>query len=199
MRIVLNWEEQCKEPRRDCQTVAVGTKADGRPKRTARILPCYICGPRADDSGPGGVLVTKHWTNWTLVVMALAVTATGAAACDGHPAAAEAKDAAGPAVAAPVPAMAAAGDAKGCDMPCCAHAKGTADAKSADAKSADPKSEAAVKADAPCTAHDAKGCPRKATAAGAVAKAEPAKDAPQAQPAADSPKAVPATDPGTRR
>jgi len=138
--------------------------------------------------------VTKHWTNWTPVVLALAFAATGASACDGHPTAAEAKDTSGAAVAAPVAAVAATGDTKGCDMPCCAHAKETADAKVADAKAVP-----AVKAEAPCSGQDAKGCPKKATAAGAVAKADPAKDAPRAQPAAESPKDVPATDPGTRR
>lgn len=129
----------------------------------------------------------KHWTGWTLGAVAAAITATAGFACDGHAPAAEAKDATGAAATAPIVATATPGDAKGCDMPCCAHAKDAALAKAAPA----------VTAEAPCTAHDAKGCPKKAATAG-VAKADPAKDAPRAQPAAESPKALPATDPGTR-
>ena len=133
--------------------------------------------------------MAKHWTNWTLMAMGLVVTATTAFACDGHTPTAEAKEAPSTAAAAPVAALAAPGDAKGCDMPCCAHAKDAADVKAA----------APVKGEVPCAAHEAKGCPKKPTAANAVAKADPAKGEPQTPPAAESPKALPATDPGTQR
>ena len=122
--------------------------------------------------------MTKHWTSWTLAATAILMATSVGLACDGHAPAAEAKDASG-AAAAPVAAMATPGDAKGCDMPCCAQAKDAAAVKGA----------APVKADAPCAAHDTKGCPKKATASNAVAKAEPAKEASVAAPAAD---------PGTR-
>ena len=152
--------------------------------RAARCAPTVAC------RGRGGTRVTKHWTNFTLIAMGLAVTATTAFACDGHAPTAEAKEAPGTAVAAPVGAVAVTtGDAKGCDMPCCAHAKEAADLKAA----------APVKAEVPCAAHEAKGCPKKATAANAVAKADPAKGEPQTAPAAESPKPIPATDPGTQR
>jgi hypothetical protein len=123
------------------------------------------------------------------MAMAMAMMATSAFACDGHALAAEAKEPTGTAVAAPIVALAAPGDATGCDMPCCAHAKEAAGVKAA----------APVKAEAPCAAHEAKGCPKKSTASNALAKAAPAKDVPQAPPAPASPKAVPATDPGTQR
>ena len=106
----------------------------------------------------------------TLVAMALAMTWSAVLACDRHADAAEARDA---------KAVAATGDSKGCDMPCCAHAKTTADTKTA----------AAVE-EKPCTAHDAKGCPKKAAAATASLKKEPAKDAAPV---------APAVDPGTQR
>jgi len=124
------------------------------------------------------------------MAIGLAMTATTALACDGHAPAAEAQEAKGAAAAAaPVAALAAPGDAKGCDMPCCAHAKEAADVKAA----------APVKAEAPCAAHEEKGCPKKPTAANAVAKADPVKAEPQTPQAAESPKALPATDPGTQR
>jgi hypothetical protein len=99
-----------------------------------------------------------------VVALALALSASAAWACDRHADAAEAKD---------QKAVAANGDAKGCDMPCCAHAKAAADTKTA-----------AAVAEKPCAAHDAKGCPKKAALATAALKAEPAKDAAPVEPAA---------------
>ncbi len=104
----------------------------------------------------------------TVVALALAVSASAALACDRHTDAAEAKDA---------KAVAANGDAKGCTMPCCAHAEAAADTKTA-----------AAVGEKPCAAHDAKGCPKKAAVATAALKTEPAKDA-----AAAGPPAAPGT------
>lgn len=106
--------------------------------------------------------MTKRWMGWTLASLALAVAATTGFACDEHAQAADAKDG---------KTVAAKGDAKGCDMPCCAHAADAADAKAA-----------AAPAEKPCAMHDGKGCPKKATA---MAKADTVKDAPKAEPAAD--------------
>ena len=114
----------------------------------------------------------NRWFGWTLAAVALAVSGSAGFACDQHAQAAEAKD---------VKAVAANGNAKGCDMPCCAHAAAAANDKNA----APPAGEK------PCSAHEAKGCPKKAGAtAAAVAKAEPAQDAAKAEPAVD---------PGTHR
>ena len=98
------------------------------------------------------------------VALALALSASAALACDRHADAAEAKD---------QKAVAANGDAKGCDTPCCAHANTAADTKAA-----------AAVAEKPCAAHDAKGCPKKAALATAALKAEPAKDAAPVEPPA---------------
>ena len=116
--------------------------------------------------------MTKSWIGLSVAAAILAVSASMCFAC-GEPAqAADAKD---------VKTVAANGDAKGCDMPCCAHANAAANEKNA-ANTAGEK---------PCSAHEAKGCPKKAgTAAATVTKAEPAKD---------TAKAEPAVDPGTNR
>ena len=114
----------------------------------------------------------NRWIGWTLAAVALAVSASTGFACDQHAQAAEAKD---------VKAVAANGDAKGCDMPCCAHANAAANDKPA----------AGAPAEKPCAAHDPKGCPKKAGAtAAAIAKTEPAKEAAKVEPPAD---------PGTNR
>jgi len=124
--------------------------------------------------------VTKNWIGLSLAAFALAVSASAGFACDQHAGAADAKDAKG---ATDDKALAANGTSKGCDMPCCAHANAAANDKNA----------ANNAAEKPCSAHDAKGCPKKATAtatASAAAKADPAKDTAKAEP--------PAT-PGTNR
>ena len=116
--------------------------------------------------------MTKNWIGLSVAVMALAVSTSMCLACGEQAQAADAKD---------VKTVAANGDAKGCDMPCCAQANAAANVKNA--------ANAAV--EKPCAAHDAKGCPKKAGAtAGTVAKAEPAQD---------TAKAEPAVDPGTNR
>ena len=116
----------------------------------------------------------KRWAGWTVAAMAVAASASAGFACDRHAPAAEAKDTKDTKV------VAASRDAKGCDMPCCAHAKAAA---------VDPK--AAVASDQkPCAGQDSKGCPKKAGTAVAVAKAELAKDAAKPEPP---------TDPGTHR
>jgi hypothetical protein len=102
----------------------------------------------------------------SLVAVALAVSASSVFACERHAESAEAKDA---------KAVVANGDTKGCDLPCCAHAKGAADTKTV-----------AAAGEKPCAAHDAKGCPKKAAVATAALKAEPAKDPAPAQPAAET-------------
>jgi hypothetical protein len=109
---------------------------------------------------------------WSLAAIVVAVSGSAVLACDHDAQAADAKDASG------AKAVVAKGDAKGCDMPCCAHAK----------QAADVKADAAQKDAMPCSGHDAKGCPKKggATAATVAAKADPAKDAAKPQPAADS-------------
>jgi len=116
--------------------------------------------------------VTKSWIGLSVAAVALAVSVSTCFACGEQAQAADAKD---------VKTVAANGDAKGCDMPCCAHAAAAANDKNA----APPAGEK------PCSAHEAKGCPKKAGAtAAAVAKAEPAQDAAKAEPAVD---------PGTHR
>jgi hypothetical protein len=122
----------------------------------------------------------KPWMGWTAAAaIALTMTATTSFACDEHAQAADAKD---------PKAVAAAGDAKGCDKPCCAK-KTAADAKAAAAPTAAlPAVNAAdaKPAEAPCAAAhaaDGKSCPKKT---GLVAKAEPAKDTPAAEPAPTS-------------
>jgi hypothetical protein len=128
-----------------------------------------------------GVDVTKNWIGISLAVVALAVSASAAFACDQQAAAADAKDAKGATADAAVAANGATKAGTGCDMPCCAHAKEAVADKNA-ANGAEAK---------PCAANDAKGCPKKATATAATAaKAEPAKE---------TAKAEPATTPGTHR
>jgi len=103
---------------------------------------------------------------WSLAAAAFALAATSASACDHEAKAAEAngvKD---------TKAVAVATEAKGCDMPCCAHAKAV-----------EAKAEVAAKVETPCAGHEAKGCSKKAAPA-VAAKAEPAKEAAQPQPAA---------------
>lgn len=120
--------------------------------------------------------MTKTWMRWTLASLILAAATTAGFTCDDAAKAADAKDA----------TVAAHGDAKGCDMPCCAHAKDAADAvPAADVKlAADVKPVAAAPADKPCSAHDGKGCPKKSAA---VAKADDGKVKPAAaEPVADS-------------
>ena len=115
----------------------------------------------------------NRWIGWTLAAVVLAVSAPAGFACDQHAQSADANN---------TKAVAATGDAKGCDMPCCAHAKAAAD---------DVKAAAAATDEKPCAGHGPKGRPKKAGAtATAVAKTEPAKDAA---------KAAPAADPGTNR
>jgi len=122
--------------------------------------------------------VTKNWMGLSFAAVALAVSVSTAFACDQQAQAADAKDTKDAKDGAVVAAN---GSAKGCDMPCCAHAKAAANDKTA-------TNDATEK---PCSAHDAKGCPKKAsTATAAAAKAEPAKDAAKAEPAAS---------PGTNR
>jgi hypothetical protein len=121
-------------------------------------------------------MTTKPWMGWTAAAaLAFVMTATASSACDEHAQAADSKDPS---------AVAAAGDPKGCDKPCCAK-KTAADAKTAPAPvaaaAAIPAAEAKA-AEAPCAAHGAEGksCPKKAAV---VAKAESAKDVPVAEPA----------------
>jgi hypothetical protein len=119
-----------------------------------------------------GLKVINRWIGWTLAAVALATAASAGLACDQHAQAAEAKD---------MKAVAANDAAKGCDMPCCAHANSAVNDKIA----------ADAVAEKPCSAQAPKGCPKKATAtAAAVAKSEPAKEAAKAEPPAD---------PGTNR
>ena len=106
----------------------------------------------------------KHGLRWTLAAFAVAVSVSAGWACDGHAQDADAKDG---------KTAAAQGDAKGCDMPCCAHAHDAANAKTAEG-TADDK---------PCAGHDPKGCPKKAAA---VAKPDAVKDTPKAEPSANS-------------
>lgn len=115
--------------------------------------------------------MTNRWIGWSLAAVAFAVSTSAAPACDKH-AAADVKDA---------KVVAANGDVKGCDMPCCAHAKAAA---------GEVKAAVAAPDDKPCAGHAAKGCPKKAATATALAKAEPAKDAAKPEPAPD---------PGTHR
>ena len=114
----------------------------------------------------------KNWIGLSLAAVALAVSASTCFACGEQAQAADAKD---------VKTVAANGDAKGCDMPCCAHANTATGEKTA----------APATGEKPCTVQEAKGCPKKAGAtAAAIAKAEPAQD---------TAKAEPAVDPGTQR
>ena len=116
--------------------------------------------------------MTKNWIGLSVAALALAVSASTCLACNEQAQAADAKD---------VKTVAANGDAKGCDMPCCAHASAAANDKNVALKAGDK----------PCAAHEAKGCSKKAGAtAAAVAGVEPAQDAAKAEPAAD---------PGTHR
>ena len=116
--------------------------------------------------------MTKSWIGLNVAAVALAVSASTCFACGEQAQAADAKD---------VKTVAANGAAKGCDMPCCAHANAAANDKNA----------AIAAGEKPCAAHEAKGCPKKAGAAAAtVTKAEPAKDAAKPEPAVD---------PGTNR
>ena len=116
--------------------------------------------------------MTKSWIGLSVAAVALAVSASTCVACGEQAQAADAKD---------VKTVAANGETKGCDMPCCAHANAVANDKNA----------ANAPGDKPCAAHDAKGCPKKAGAtAVTAAKSEPAKD---------TAKAEPAVDPGTNR
>jgi hypothetical protein len=113
-----------------------------------------------------GIDVMNRRIGSTLVAVVLSVSASAVLACDRHADAAEAKDA---------KAVVATGDAKGCDMPCCAHAKAAADTKSAE-----------TIGEKPCAAHDAKGCPKKAAPTVAAKTTEPAKDGASVTPAVDS-------------
>jgi hypothetical protein len=122
----------------------------------------------------------KPRMGWTAAAaIALAMTATSSWACDQHAQAADAK------------AVAANGEAKGCDKPCCA-TKTADDAKNAVAPAAAlaaVNTDDGKKCDKPCDAGktaDGKGCPKKGAM---VAKAEPAKDAPKADPAEPAPNA----------
>ncbi len=119
-----------------------------------------------------------RWMKWTLAAAALATAANVGFACDEHANSADAKD-----VKAAVQK-----DGKGCDMPCCAHAKDAADVKTvADAKAAAAApAPAAAAAETPCAAHNGKGCPKKAAAAATVAKSEPEKESPKAESQASS-------------
>jgi len=119
--------------------------------------------------------VTKNWIGISVLTVALAVSASTCFACGEQAQAADAKD---------VKTVAANGETKGCDMPCCAHA--AAAAAAANDKNATPPA-----GEKPCSATAAKGCPKRAGATAAtVAKAEPAQD---------TAKAAPAVDPGTQR
>lgn len=124
--------------------------------------------------------MTKNWIGLSLAAVALVVSASAGFACDQQ--AADAKDAKG---ATDDKALAANGTTKGCDMPCCAHAK----------EAANEKTVADAAAEKPCSAHAGKGCPKKAAStATAAAKAEPA-----AEPAKDASAAEPAPNSGTHR
>jgi hypothetical protein len=107
--------------------------------------------------------MTKRSMRWVLASLILSAAATAGWACDDQAKADDAKDKA---------AVAAKADAKGADMPCCAHAKEAADTKTV-----------AAADDKPCTGHDGKGCPKKAAA---VAKNDAAKDTPKAEQVADA-------------
>ena len=124
----------------------------------------------------------KNWIGLSLAAAALAVSASAGFACEDHAQAADANDPAkAPAQAVAAKAVPATDTAKGCDMPCCAQAKAAA----GDQKAANDAAEK------PCSAHEAKGCPKKApTATAAAAKIEPAKD---------TAKAAPPASPGTNR
>jgi hypothetical protein len=108
----------------------------------------------------------------TVLTVAVAVSGSTCFACGEQAQAADAKDA---------KPVAANGEAKGCDMPCCAHT----------AVAANDKNTTPPAGEKPCSAMAGKGCPKKAGAAtAAVAKSEPAQD---------TAKAEPAVDPGTQR
>jgi hypothetical protein len=108
----------------------------------------------------------------------LAVSVSSGLACDQHTQAADANDTTD---AKDAKTLAVNGSAKGCDMPCCAHANAAAN----DTNAANETGEK------PCAAHDAKGCPKKAGTTGATAA--------KTKPAEDTAKAEPAADPGTNR
>ena len=95
----------------------------------------------------------------TLVGVALTISASAAWACDRHADAAEAKDS---------KAVAAGGEAKGCNMPCCAKAKTTAVAEN------------------PKPAHDTKETSEKVALATKPSKGKPAQDAPSPAPSAEA-------------
>jgi hypothetical protein len=113
--------------------------------------------------------MTKNWIGLGVLAIAVAVSGSTCFAC-GEEKAADAKD---------IKTVAANGETKGCDMPCCAHA-------AAAAVAANDKHAAAPAGEKPCAATAAKGCPKKAAATSAtVAKAEPAQDTVAAEPVAD--------------
>ena len=119
--------------------------------------------------------MTKRWIGLSLAAFALAASTSAGLACDQQAQAAETQDAKGGNT------VAAKGETKGCDMPCCAHANAAANDKNA----------AVAAGEKPCAAHEAKGCPKKAGATTATAtKTEPAKETAKAEPAAE---------PGTHR
>ena len=116
--------------------------------------------------------MTKNWIGLSVLAVAVAVSASTCFACGEQAQAADEKD---------VKTVAATGDTKGCDMPCCAHTN----------MAAQDKKAAPLAAEKPCSATAAKGCPKKSgTAVAAVAKAEPV--------VAEA-KAEPAVDPGSHR
>ena len=125
--------------------------------------------------------MTKRFVGLSFAVLALAVSATAGYACEEQAQAAEANDAKD------AKAAVASADEKGCDMPCCAHAKTAANDKVA------ANEQGAVNAadEKPCAAHAGKACPKKAAATAAtVAKTEPAQEAAKPEPPSD---------PGTNR
>lgn len=110
----------------------------------------------------------NRWMGWTLAAAALVASAAPGFACEQQAQAAEAKD---------VKTVAANVDAKGCNMPCCAHANAAANA------AANEKPASDAPAEKPCTAHDAKGCPKKSgTTSPTVATVEPPKEAAKQEP-----------------
>lgn len=133
--------------------------------------------------------MTKRWIGPSMAAVVLALSASAGFACDQDAKAADAKD---PKEAKDVKVVAAKGETKGCDMPCCAHAKdaGAGAPAAAEVVAANGKPAANAAGEKPCAGHDAKGCPKKAGAGAAVANAEPAKDQAKGEPAAD---------PGTHR
>jgi hypothetical protein len=114
----------------------------------------------------------KNGIALSVLAIALAISASTCFACGEKAQAADAKD---------VKPVAANGETKGCDMPCCTHANAAANHQNA----------APTTGEKPAAALEAKGCAKKAGATTTtVAKAEPAPD---------TAKAEPAVDPGTHR